>query len=209
MKRFRILGLALVAVFAMSAVAATAASALPEYSKFPVKFTGTSGTSVLKAGGTTVTCTSDTAEGTIATATTTTSKVTYTKCTGPFSAECKSPGAKGGEIKTAELTGTLGYLNKTKKEVGVLLKPKTGTNFVTIECFGIKTETTGSIIGQVTPVNTKSTKSKLVFATKEGKQALTKFEGESGTNVLKAFGSEATLETTEEITAAEELEIKA
>ncbi|HLH13564.1 MAG TPA: hypothetical protein VKV16_02155 [Solirubrobacteraceae bacterium] len=209
MKSIKILGLALCAVLATSAFAAASALALPEYSKTKVKFTSTSGESILKTGGTTVTCKKDTDTGEITTSTESTSKVTFTECTGPFGASCNSPGAKSGVIETASLTSKLGYINKSKKEVGELLKPTSGTNFVTIECFGIKSETTGSVIGRITPVNTKSTKSTLSFKESGGKQEVTKFEGESGTNTLKAFGEEATETSTDEITTAEALEIKA
>ena len=40
-----------------------------------------------------------------------------------------------GEIVVNTLKGELGYINKAKQEVGVLLKPATGTVFVSFRCF--------------------------------------------------------------------------
>jgi len=91
LKRFRVVGLCLVAVFALSAVAASSASAfttfkakLPTGGTFPASVTGTGGEQVFtdETGGTPVKCTAATATG-VANSTsepTTIQKVKYTGC---------------------------------------------------------------------------------------------------------------------------------
>jgi hypothetical protein len=49
--------------------------------------------------------------------------VTFTGCIYLGFAPCSSAGGKPGEIATEELKGALGYINKSKKEVGVVLEP--------------------------------------------------------------------------------------
>src|ERR1035438_3975797 len=91
LKRFRVVGLCLVAVFALSAVAASSASAfttfkakLPTGGTFPASVTGTGGEQVFtdETGGTPVKCTAATATG-VSNSTpepTTIQKVKYTGC---------------------------------------------------------------------------------------------------------------------------------
>ncbi len=51
---------------------------------------------------------------------------------------CKSEGKEEGEIETSTLKGELGYINKSAKEVGVLLEPaKKHGLFASFECSGI------------------------------------------------------------------------
>lgn len=109
----------------------------------------------------------------------------------------RSPGAAKGEIVTKELEGKLGYINKAAKEVGVLLKPTgASTEFIALEtesgsCFGlVKSVTTeGTVIGQLKPVNKETTEGEIIFTTVAEEQAITKFEGVSGEDALKAFGT--------------------
>ena len=95
--------------------------------------------------------------------------ISYTGCTAKAAVEeynCQS-GATTGEIKTFDLLGRLGFINKAKKEVGILFNPETGnaknprTLFAEFECVNKKTggknnfiKVKGSIIGAITPVNT-------------------------------------------------------
>ncbi len=51
--------------------------------------------------------------------------VTFTGCILLGSVPCQSVGAAEGEIKTSELKGELGYINKAAHEVGVKLEPVT------------------------------------------------------------------------------------
>lgn len=208
-----------VVALCISAVGAASAMALPEFTTVPNSFTGTSGTSTLKAGNVVITCTSDaTSNGKVTSATEVTGTVIFKGCTGKTGTgepcAVRSPGAVSGEIKTAELLGKLGYISKTAKTVGLKLAPKTGTNFTEIEAVSpatcvVKTAVTKSIIGAVTPVNTKTTKGALTFTETSEKQTLRKFEGEEVASELQAFGTAARLTGTEEVTFEKEGEVKA
>ena len=217
MIRMRTLIMAFVAVLAMSAVAAASASAaLPEFSKTKVKVTGKSGAGTLETvTGTKVTCTGGTSSGEI-TAEKTVSKtlVIFTGCASS-GFKCSTSGAASGELKTKELTGTLGYLTKSTKEVGLDLKPASGTEFIEFECAGgiVKVKVTGSVICPLTPVNTSTTTFTLTCKQKAGVQEFKKFEG-GEEDVLKTSKNGGAAEgsgeeTTTTLTASEAAEIKA
>jgi hypothetical protein len=218
MKLLRSTGLLLVAICAIAGVAsASASAALPEFSKAGPTLTGTSGASTLETkGGTKVTCTGGKNTGTIATVKTITKiVVTFVGCKSSGFA-CKTPKEASGELVTTELTGTLGYTNAAKKEVGVKLAPTAGGKFIEFECVGgiVKVQVTGSVIGALTPVLTPTTKFTLTFKQTKGVQALTKFEGEKEESLLKTSinGGAAEFsgqESTSNIVTSETEEIKA
>ena len=111
--------------------------------------------------------------------------VTFKGCSLFGAAPCHSKGAAAGEIVVNALKGSLGYINKAKHEVGVLLEPATaGGTFAYFQCLyegeegeeagshitvGVgnslegafyKPEATGGndgIISPITPVNTMTT----------------------------------------------------
>jgi hypothetical protein len=198
MQRLKVLGLALAAVFAVSALVATSAMAvLPEIEII-------SGPQTLKSAkkaespndllettsGKKVECTNDASTSKLGASPTKELKevkVTFTGCTSSFGT-CTSSGAASGEIKVNELIGTVGYINKTTtpKEVGVSLTPVvSGGLFAEFKC-GIATVKVGekagsgsgdSVIGKLTPVETATAKVNLVFSQSVGKQIPEKFEG--------------------------------
>lgn len=139
-------------------------------------FTGTSGLSRLIAGGNVVRCTADTEEGSLS------GKDGLSKVLVKFKScrlesletvTCKTPGAAEGEVVTASLSGRLGYVEVLGKKVGALLKPETGEEFTKgeISCGVLaKIKIRGSIIGEVTPINTFTSKVKLIFKVVEGQQ---------------------------------------
>jgi hypothetical protein len=105
--------------------------------------------------------------------------VTWTTCNNPY--ECGNNGAK--ETVTSEpLTGTLGYINKAKKEVGLMFgaeytsgtKP-TWASRLTCSSYGVTP--LGELIVPITPVNAKALKLKLTENGREGRQEVTQFEG--------------------------------
>jgi hypothetical protein len=64
--------------------------------------------------------------------------VTFTGCLYFGSAPCNSAGAEEGEINTSTLKGKLGYINKSKQEVGVVLEPaQKHAAFAEFQCAGI------------------------------------------------------------------------
>ena len=83
--------------------------------------------------------------------------------------------AKGKETEMLwkGVKGTLGYINALSREVGLLLEP---AKQPFAECaFGGSIR--GSVIGQITPINTLTKKFTLTFRQKEGEQNIRKFEG--------------------------------
>lgn len=214
MTRIRIIGLALVAVFAISAVASASALAAPEFKGeggAEVKgttFTSTSGAGKME-GTETIKCTASTSAGEITSATTVGKVVvTFTGCEDKGK-KCKSSsGAASGEIKTVSLKGELGEVATAEAASGVgeLLTPESGSKYVSIEsCTLFPVEVTGSVIGEVTPINTLATTGKLVYTEASKKQTIKKFVGGT-THELTAFGSSG-LETSNEVTFSKKIEV--
>lgn len=235
LRNTRIWGLALVAVFAFSALAAANASATqPVAEGFPATFSGVGGAGKLETTGPTIrtiNCTGNTSSGEINSANTVKGvKVTFTGCTttGPFGVElsCKSSGAAAGVIVTNVLKGKLVYLIAGSSRAGIDLEPESGTTFASITCtktiiFEIKENltVTGSVIGEITPVNTSATKFTLAFKQKEpGMQEFESYLNPSGcspvTDVLttvgsgaESFTSQSAVEGTEAITTSKTIKI--
>jgi hypothetical protein len=248
MKSMRILGLALVAVFALVAISAASASAAEPafyecakvakgetgpYEKGCAKeggkggyvlregigkkhtFKGKGGKATLHtpAVGGEVTCAKFADSGEL-TSPTTEGKVVsvFSKCTS-LGKVCASPGAKKGTIETKDLSGSLGYLNKAKHEVGVDLKAESGSVLAEFECEGLTVVVTGSVIGQITPVNTFTKTSTTTFEVNAEKfQKYKKFES-GPENVLESeIDGTGPYESGQEPSATnkgEDLEIKA
>jgi len=228
LRNLKVGGAALVAVLMFSALAtASASAAKPEFKSpggFPVKFNATSGAGKLEtvgAGGTvrTVTCKSDTASGEITGAKTAKNiVVVFKECTaveGSIMANC-------GTITTNKLTAEPNYLTNpnSASEVGLDLKPESGTQFAEFKCtagiFTVTLKVTGSVVGKITPTNTLTKSYSLVFAQTKGKQ---KYEGYFvGSTFTKdvlstsgsTFGAEQSgIEGTDSITTEKEVELSA
>lgn len=222
----------------MSATAASASAALPEFKpesgKFPVAFTSTSGAGTLETvKKETVKCTADKDQGEISGAkAVSNTTVTFTGCTGPLSSHCQTAGAKEGEIITKALKGKPVYINEAEKSVGLALEPQEGTEFVVFECvgiFGIKAtlKVKGSVIGQIPAENAAKAKQlneqrktlEILFKQKAGIQEPTEYEegGKKIPDFLEteskgaiAFGYEQSgEETTDTNTTTENVELKA
>jgi hypothetical protein len=173
------------------------------------------------AAGTRYTCQKDVIEGTIVGGVMFIDTIAYINCTVAMGGkECKinSVGAKEGEIKTTELTGELGEI-ATGSGVGILLegeetkaKEKVFTTLAATEC-APEAKVTGSVIGEVTPVGKLSLTDKEIFTTVKGAQSIKKIERSKGdtlvTASLQIAGNAATVESTEERTFEEELEVTA
>jgi hypothetical protein len=61
-------------------------------------------------------------------------QVTFKSCYFAGSIECNTTGANEGEIKTTQLEGELGYIEKATHKVGVVLHPASGNLFAQFEC---------------------------------------------------------------------------
>jgi hypothetical protein len=256
--RLKIMGLCLVAVFAMTAlVSASASAAEPAYYEctkltakpFTGKFTdkkcskaataeeiaagkknkyelkegigkgdtykGKGGKATLHtpAVGGEVTCKSFADTGKHGSPTTEEKVVSTFKTCESLKKKCLSPGQKAGTIVTKPLSGVLGYINKSKKEVGVALKAETGSVLAEFNCEGLEIETTGSVIGTESPVNVFTKTENNVFAVNGGgEQVVKNFEG-GPTQVLQSkINGSGPFESGQQAEAAnkgDELEIKA
>jgi hypothetical protein len=166
-----------------------------------------------KVGGV-VECKSFKDIGSIATPTTENKVVsTFTSCTS-LGKKCTSPAAKAGSIVTNNLAGELGYINKAKKEVGVLLKAETGSVLAEFNCEGLEIVTTGSVIGtQTGDINTFSKSSTNTFAVNgEGLQQIKNFEGGANHELLSLINGSGPFPSGQEASAlnkGEELMVKA
>jgi hypothetical protein len=100
---------------------------------------------------------------------------------------CNAEGAKKEELVTKPLAGELGWINKSKEEVGFDLKPETGTALLEADCQGFHIKLEGSVIGRIAPVNVFTKKFTITFAPNASeKQEPESFEG----------GANDTLQTT-------------
>jgi hypothetical protein len=92
---------------------------------------------------------------------------------------CTTAGQPLGTVLTEPLKGELGYLNKSKREVGIDFRAETGTQMAKYECEGLERVLFGSLIGSQTgDINTFSTSSTWTFSVNgEGEQVLRSFEG--------------------------------
>jgi|HubBroStandDraft_4_1064222.scaffolds.fasta_scaffold65238_3 hypothetical protein len=180
---------ALVAVFVMSAVgAASASAALPNFNtglaSGNVKFTGT-GTNVYLIGGfgeykcnkASVTGEVEHGEPRGNSKTLKNVVIKFSQC-GSLELLCER------EWKTKPLTGTLGYLSKEFKKVGVLLKPSSGP---VAECkgFGSNGNIIGSLVMEISPSNKSVTEYSLASSDSGGVQSPQKLEGETENHRLE------------------------
>jgi hypothetical protein len=180
--------LALVAVFAMSAVTAAAASATtPEFKPVPAKkkFTAKSGTVYTEWDATTMTCAKSATTGEITGARTVGNVViVYTGCEANHEgAACPvaSEGAKTGEIVTKALNGELGT-TKVGDKVGLRLKPATKTTWFRFaegggRCFGPEA-LYGSAAGEISLA--KGVEHKLTFLSSGGEEQIGEITLDSG-----------------------------
>lgn len=205
MKRFKIVGLCLMAVFALGAVVASSASAALEpgfTGPFPNHFTSLSLTeSTLKTSSTTIKCAHLDNLGEITGAAMGWVNVTFLGCKFSETFPCNSTGAASEEIKTSALLMTPGYIKKgAPTEVGVALEPLAGTAGTLAEftCHvkieekpetKLLAEVKGSVIGKISPPNTKTLEFELAFSESAGgTQSVEKFEGEKkGDHLLEVF----------------------
>jgi hypothetical protein len=180
MKRIRIVGLCLVAAFALSAIVASSALAAKHVNTGPIKYKSASGIAFLELEGAgKVECKTSTAVGEITTATSGTVTATFVGCE-TLGKKCTSKAAAEGTIITKLLATSTGYVNKPKAEVGTDFKPAAGIYLAEFECPGspdIFNKVKGSVIGRLAPANEMSVKSKSDLKNSGGKQEVEKFEG--------------------------------
>jgi hypothetical protein len=182
MKHLRRAGLSLLVVLALAGAGASAASAaLPEFVPgAPAGLESTMKTIKLETiGKVRVTCKHGGDGGSMTGPKTVSVKLFLIECSIP-GALCTSPGAAPGNIETATLTGTLGYIHKAMKVVGLDLTSPSAP-FMVFNCGATPFVVEGSLIGHITPINKLLAPGEffaLKFAQKEGHQKPTNLEGE-------------------------------
>lgn len=133
--------------------------------------------------------------------------------------------SKAGEIKTNPLDGEVGYIEGAgtgHPVVGADLKPESSPYFAEFECkespFPLRLRTGGSVIGEVTPVNTLTKEATFHFREAGGKQIPEEFEGGLPDTLITGTckgvgctpnGEDPSAEETTVTNKGEELELKA
>jgi len=193
MKRMRVMGLCLVAVFAVGAATAASASALPEFTgPFPKAFTSTSKASLFETVGANKTkCSADTNSGAITGPQSGEIKIVFTGCK-LGKTPCNTLGVPPGTIATSLLSMRIGYINKAKKEVGADLVEPAGLPILEYGCgSSVFVHVVGSVIGRITPINKLVTPSgvfKLKFAQALGVQKIPSLEASPVDILESSFG---------------------
>jgi hypothetical protein len=168
MRRLKLLGLTLMAVFALGAVASATASAEPTVAFLPgtteTNFTTTSGTGLLESSNKkAITCTKDKASGNIKTSDEGSASVDFEGCK-QGTLNCNT--AK--DAKGIVLLANLGLaLVDTTKGAGIVFElPST----LTIECGTVLIEVKGSVIGELNKHNEEVTEAEVKLNQKSGEQ---------------------------------------
>ncbi len=233
MRLTKTIGLCLALMFAVSGLTTTGASAEPEFlhegkevlkKSFTVK--SKTGATLIELGMTKykIVCSSSTASGKIKGTTEVEGVVAkFKECRAKeaeelHECEVSSTSPLGGkeEIITKTLKGRLGLVASTEaaSKRGLLLLPNSGTVYVTIkgstECLPQETSSVkGSLIGEVTPINTLKVKGELIYkAVEEKTQMIKKFVGESAMHELEIFGVKTPLEAVDSVEYDETVEVK-
>jgi hypothetical protein len=199
---------ALVAVLALGAVAsASASAALPEFSA-KTEFEGRLEASLWYWLGREWKFREGYTEGKLATPNTLSGvEVGFT---GGNLDSCDNRGDSGedSELIWKGLSGKIGYLNKEKKQVGFLIGGSKNWAECTVPAYQWTVIFSGKLMGEITPVNTKTKKFTVEFGTVGEKQEFTNFEGEAA-EPLKGLGEPIAVAVKFTLTTGKEIELKA
>lgn len=222
MKIARLASLIVIAVVGVSLMVASAAfAAEPEFLPTGQTFSAVTGVANLTTTGAAqnVECKESHSTGTVASKTLVGGLVIhFLNCEAEEAGNkcgAHSPGAAEGLIITNTLHGVLGLiLPKTGTGVGLLLLPASAASFVTIESKCTKPEKTnvsGNVVGEVSPVGTHTTKGTLTFAVTGTDQAAVKdFDLSTGGLVkpeLVAYSTTSGEKTTATVTYSSATEV--
>ena len=186
MRRFAVVGAALLAVLALTAVmASSAVAALPEFLPGSGTFTGTSGKGELQIkGGGTIKCEKDKPLGTITGPKTASIDVHFEECKAlGFAANSVDDKEKAGVI-LVKGTATLCYLSAALKTVGLTVQISPEPLEIEVPTAKQKILVKGTVIGEVKPVNKSQTTGEVTFTQKEGVPGLEKCEGTAAAQLL-------------------------
>jgi hypothetical protein len=181
MQRFKLLGLTVLAVFVLGAVASSSAfGALPTVLPETAKISGTTGKGTLETTeGLAITCEKSTVSET-AFKTKGAFHITFTGCTGPAKEKCESLGDAAGIILVlGEYHFVFITLSPLVVGLALLLSPE-----VHIDCLTIIGEVLllvkGCIVGSVSPINTSTTAFTGVIEQTKGDNKFQSFENDTG-----------------------------
>jgi len=159
MKRFTVLGLCLIAAFALSVLVAASAQAKTEHGELHVTSAG--GEAHLGTEKGSITSTSNSGEGHLTSATGgTATSLFFGVEAAATKTKCNSAGEPEGVVKTLLLSEETGWISKPT-EAGVDFKPASGIYLAEFECGPLAVKVKGSVIGHVTPLNVSALSSKL------------------------------------------------
>jgi len=162
MKRFTVFGLCLMASFALSALVAVGAQA-KKAEHGPMDVIASGGLSEFGGGGKgALHSPSNTGGGEL---TSGTGGTAFSEFVGveleSTGLKCTSAGAAAGTVKTFTLKEETGWI-KAPTEAGVVFKANSGTELANFNCGGVAAfAVTGSVIGQISPLNVSSLTSQL------------------------------------------------
>jgi hypothetical protein len=196
MKRIRVLGVVLVAVFAFGAVAIASAAKMPEFKPATNEGTSSSASATFteEKEAFSIKCEKNTGTNAVESGTAGKFTETFNKCKAAGIETCTGEGQKSGVI-VVKGTFMLGLIKLEESGAGIafLIEP------VKFECAGTKIEVTGCAAGPITPTETATTKFTVKLKATKGKQEPGEFESKACTLTSKK-GSEAAREGGQEQT---------
>jgi hypothetical protein len=154
------------------------------------EFSAPGGSTILQWGAQSLTCTSSSFYGRFINAKELEGNMRWSECFADpqgrrecFNEKTSKEGYISSWVQSEELKGTLGYINKAKKEVGLRLAGKSSEIWANnVDCLGSTHPLTGSLGGQLSlPVNTKIPVTKafsMVYTEKESKQTTGELGGQ-------------------------------
>jgi hypothetical protein len=178
MQRVKLVGLAVLAILALSAVATSMASAAnPEFlpgTKNSFKVTGGKAKFEQKGGIAAVECEKSTGTGVVTGPKEGTFDELYENCKAPLAGKCTGLNDTTAGSILAKGSFGVGYISKTEKTVAILFKPE-ATHF---ECEKLITLVTveGCAIGKITPVNSDTKENAIDLKGSKGVQEFIKDE---------------------------------
>jgi len=190
MKRVKVLGLCLIAVFAFSAVVA-ASSQAGKYNHGPIKVESVGeGEAELGNSVANIRCKSHTAKSEIVGPNEARNVVSlYKGCeVAGKGIPCGNVGSA--EIQTEKLVSKLAWVNKSKSEAGADFKPESGEHLAVFDCKGFaEVKVYGAIIGSIPPadLNTNTSTGKLTFQESGFHNVPQNFEGGPKENLEAEF----------------------
>jgi hypothetical protein len=185
MKRVKLLGLTLFAIFAMSACAAATASAENKLLPLgtvanPVTFKVKSGAGKLIGNGLEIKCTSDKGTGSVTSERLGAFEVTFEGCTGLLGVKCS-------DLSVADSVGTITVMGEFHQRMGLTGQPLGLILFLILHlhvlCGGVLSLVLGCVVGKLEHVNELVSAEKILVLAPGGVQEITSADNEAETGM--------------------------